>query len=176
MYLGKILFCLTLLSSVALAQTITHSTTLKILSSVAGTRVFIDSKDYGSTSNGELVIDNLTVGEHQLLLLAEGYDAFTGSVELQEDSYLEIKVSLGKLVVIGSANAAKSNLTIQSKVDGGKVFINGYYYGDIVNGEKRIVNLNSGANRLTIVTEGYEPYIAELSLPTGEAVLNLSLN
>ncbi len=176
MYSRKIFFCLALLFSISLAQTITYSTTLKILSSVAETRVFIDSKDYGSTSNGEIAIDDLTVGKHQLLLLAEGYDTFTSTVELQEDSYLEIKVSLGKLVVTGLANAAKSNLTIQSEVDGGKVFINGYYYGDIINGEKRIINLNSGANRLTIVTKGYEPYITELSLPTGEAVLSLNFN
>ncbi len=170
----QLFFCLILLVNVTFAQVINSSeATLKILSNVSEAQIFVDSQDYGKLSNGELIIYNLPLGQHHLLLLAKGYDTFASTFELQANSFLEIKINLGELIVTTPVNVAKSNLTIKSEVESGKVFINGYYYGDIISGEQRIINLNSGAHRLTVVTEEYKPYVAALNLSSGEVVLEL---
>ncbi len=178
MHLGKLLlFYLTLLFNMTSAQVLNSSgAVLKVFSNVAEARIFIDSQDYGSMLNGEITINNLSLGQHQLLLLAEGYDTFVSTFELQANNSLEVTVTLGELIILTPENAAKSNLTIKSELDSGKVFINGYYYGGITNGEKRIINLNAGTHRLTVVAPDYQPYVAEVKLPEGEIVLNLNFN
>lgn len=165
---------LILLFNLALTKVlVSESTTLTIISNVPA-RAFIDGKDYGVVQEGQIVIENLPLGEHLLVLVAQGYDTFASTFELYNK--LELKIDLGKLTLVTPENVAKSNLTIRSEVNGGKVFIDGYDYNGIENGEKRIVDLDAGKHRLTIIIEGYEPYIAEITLPAGESIFTFNFD
>ncbi len=88
-----------LAASLTPLPTLAQQNALKITSPPAGAQVYLDDAPKGTTSSqGELVLTDLTPGDHKLRLVAPGYQDWTRTVTLPQGGSVSVEAKLNAAV------------------------------------------------------------------------------
>ncbi len=131
---------------------------LLVRSTPAGARVIVDGRDQGRTPAS---IGDLTRGSHRIRIERDGYVAEDRRVVVTAAKSIETMVVRLK----PSATATAAPLSVDSRPDGAKVFIDGMLVGTT---PMSIAQLASGPHAIRLERDGYRRWSSSVRIVAGE--------
>ncbi len=151
-------------TAVPMAEARAEYGSLRVQSTPAGAKIFLDGSEVGSTP---ALLPNLEVGEHNIVIVKEGYSSFSKTVSLAKN-------------VTASVNAVLTReygtLTITSEPANSSVYIDGMPKGTVTGSGLKVAGLGIGVHKIKVSKTGYQPYEVEMTVESGESnTLNAQL-
>lgn len=120
----------------------------KVYSTPPEAEIFIDGQSYGKTPK---VIEQLSTGEHQLILKMKQYENFIKTVNVNFNQFSKINANMKEL----------GNIRIQSNPTDANIIIDGKVYGRT---PKTLHTFLSGKHSISIRKEGYVEHKSEIKV------------
>ncbi len=119
-----------------------------------GATILLNGKSQGITP---ITIKNLDTGIYKIDILMNGYAPYEEKITLNKGESIQRNITLKK---------ANTLLTIDSKPDGAKIYINDKDMGVT---PYKIVNIKPGKYKVKIVKDGYLPFSTQITVSEGKA-------
>jgi hypothetical protein len=114
--------------------------------------IIIDGESYGKTPK---IVKELSVGDHQIILLMDGYEEYMETVQVTFNQLANIDLKLKRL----------SDLDIKSNPTDADIYIDGKFYGRT---PKLLKSFSSGAYNLSFKKKGYKDNDHKIKVVSGE--------
>lgn len=141
---------------IPVSMNIVNTGNLKVESTPVGAHVWIDNTDTGKLS--PCSVTDLTLGQHEVILVLDGYYNDTSSVEIKPDQTAELSRTLG--TSIGS-------IAISANPSDAAIYLNGQYAGT---GSVNLPKKPAGKYSYEIARDGYQNESGTFELIPGKQV------